>query len=65
MLAIGGRETGSNDRSLLGNVTSVSVDAVTCVTTHPCSEHVELLSRMCGSVVNVVHEGVVLCALVT
>ena len=41
------------------------VYAVTRVTTHPCSEHVELLDHMCGSMGNVVHGRVVLCAVVT
>ena len=65
MLVIDSQETGSDNRSLLGKVTRVSVYVVTLVTTHPCSEHVELLDRMCGSMGNVVHGGVVLCAIVT
>ena len=39
--------------------------SVTFVITHPCSEHVELLARVCGSMGNSVHGGVVLCAVVT
>ena len=35
---------------------------VTRVTTHPCSEHVDLLACMCGSMGNMVYWGVVLCA---
>ena len=38
---------------------------VISVTKHPCSEYVELLARMCGSMVNVLHGGVVLCDAVT
>ena len=39
--------------------------AVARVTTHHCSEHVELLSCMCGYMGNVVHGGVVLFDVVT
>ena len=62
MLVIGGRETGLDDCCLLGKV---HVYAVTRVPTHPCSEHMELLACMCGSMVNVVHGEVVLCGVVT
>ena len=34
------------------------------VTTHPCSEHVDLLARMCVPIVKVVHGGVIFCAVV-
>ena len=39
--------------------------AATRVTTHPCSEHVESLSRMCGLMGNVEWGGVIFCALVS
>ena len=38
---------------------------VISVTKHPCSEYVELLARMCGLMGNVLHGGVVICAVVT
>ena len=41
------------------------VYADTCVTAYPCSEHVESLACVCGSIVNVVHGGVILCDVVS